>query len=111
MGNPVEIGLQSGNPALFGDTADNPVDATGKARQRLFGCFGIGGLGIIDDQRAPHMAERLHPVRQTGERAQTAPDCLRIDAQSPHSHDCRRRILGIMDAAQRGDACEIGQNR
>ena len=96
------------NPALFRDTADNPVDTAGKACQCLPGSLGIGGLGIIDNQGAARMAERLHPVRQTGEGAQTAPDRLPVHTQSQHRCNGCRRVLGIVHPAQRGNACQIG---
>ena len=54
--------------ALLGLAADDPVDVARERRQRGGGAVGVGGLAVVDEERAALPADLLEPMRQARKR-------------------------------------------
>ena len=69
--------------------------------------IGIGALEIVDEQHVAAAADLLHAVRQTGKTAQAVLQGFAGPTPSASAQaDAQRRILRIVQAAQRTDAAD-----
>ena len=97
--------------ARFRLAAGNPVDGAIEGGERLLGGFGVGRLGIVDEDSAPDAADFFKPVRQAGEAAQPIGQTLGCPDRAGARRICRiNRGAGIvgqgLERAQGGKGCQ-----
>src|SRR5262245_25450283 len=107
FGDAREVGLERGDAALLRPAAEDPKDIAVEGGKRRGGAVGIGGLAVVDEERAPDPANLLEAMRQSGKGCERV---LYLRRRYPELHRggaCSERVLHVVLAAQRGDAGEV----
>ena len=71
--------------------------------------IGVRRLRIVDEDRPSAPADLLHAVRQPRKGREAGADRLAGDAERIRDRDRRRRVLGVVGAAERADAGDVGE--
>ena len=109
-GDAREERLEAGDAALLGLAAQDPEDVALEGGERGGGAVGVGGLAVVDEERAPEPADLLQAMRQAGECLQRGRHLARRHAEA-HSRRRWRPARSGCCARRAASRCRRGRRR